>query len=112
MKTKANIRYLGFRSTNEGGRYFDFCVSGPGVAEFLTSCEIPAHFLHGAGRVPLQQGVGICYEKLKRLLETRLLTELPTQMCLTASDLESHRQVVPDSFTSMPGFGASSGKIS
>ena len=111
MKNKTNIRYLGFRSTNQGGRIFNFCVWGPAVADFLTSFEIPARFFAGADRLRLQEGVGICYAKLKQLVETGMLTEVPSQLCLTASDLEQYREVVPAAFKRRPLFDEAGHKI-
>ena len=112
MKTKTNIRYIGFRSTHEGGRLFDFSVSGPAVADCLTSFEIPAQFFTRTDRVRLQEGVGICYAKLKQLLETGLLTEVPSQLCLTASDMSQYREVVPATFKRGRASDAANGKIS
>ena len=112
MKTKTTIRYIGFRSTNDGGRLFDYSVSGPAVADFLTSFEIPAQFFTGADRVRLQEGVGICYAKLKQLLETGLLTEVPNQLCLTASDLSQYREAVPVAFKRRPAADRADHKIS
>ena len=112
MKTKTNIRYLGFRSTNGGGRLFDFSISGPGIADFLTSFEISAQFFTGTGRVRLQEGVGICYAKLKELLESGLLTAVPSQLCLTASDLNQYREVTPAAYKRRPESKTADRKIS
>ena len=111
MKTKTSIRYVGFRSTKEGGRLFDFNVSGPAVAEFMTSFEIPAQFFTGIDRLRLQEGVGICYAKLQQLLQTSLLTEVPAELCLTAVDLNQYREVAPTPYKRKPPSDVTDGKI-
>jgi hypothetical protein len=97
VKDKTNIRYIGFRAADDGGRLFDFSISGAAVPNFSASFEIPAEFFTGADRIRLQEGVGICYAKLKNLLELSLLTELDGNLCLTASDLAQFREVLPSS---------------
>jgi hypothetical protein len=93
VKDKLNVRYLGFRASNEGGRLFDFSVSATANPEVLTSFEIPAHLFTGDARIRLQEGVGICYAKLKHLLELVALTDVPPKLCLTANDLAQYREV-------------------
>ena len=93
MKDKRNIRYLGFRSAADGGRVFDFCVAVAESPDLLTSFEIPAHLFTGDGRIRLQEGVGICYAKLKHLLEIGASTNVPSTLCLTASDLAQYKEV-------------------
>ena len=95
MKDKTNIRYLGFRSAADGGRVFDFSVTAAESPNLLTSFEIPAHLFSGDGRIRLQEGVGICYAKLKHLLESGPSTEVPSTLCLTASELAQYREVAP-----------------
>ena len=94
VKDKTNIRYISFRSANDGGRLFDFSVSATERAGFLTSLEIPAQLFAGADRIRLQEGVGICYAKLKYLLEIGPLIDLPERLCLTASDIAQYREVL------------------
>ena len=93
MKGKMNIRYIGFRSGTGGGRFFDFCVSVVAEQDVLTSFEIPANLFNGDDRIRLQEGVGICYAKLKHLLEISALTDVPSAVRLTASDLAQYREV-------------------
>ena len=95
MKDKTNIRYISFRSENDGGRLFDFSVSLTERPGFLTSLEIPAQLFAGADRIRLQEGVGICYEKLKYLLENEPLIDVPELLCVTASDVARYREVLP-----------------
>jgi len=93
VKDKRNIRYLGFRSSTDGGRIFDFCVSVAESPTLLTSFEIPGHLFSGDSRIRLQEGVGICYAKLKHLLEISASTDVPSTLCLTASDLAQYKEV-------------------
>jgi hypothetical protein len=95
VKDKTNIRYISFRCANDGGRLFDFSVSATERPGFLTSLEIPAQLFAGADRIRLQEGVGICYAKLKYLLEIGPLIDLPERLCLTASDIAQYREVLP-----------------
>ena len=46
-------------------------------------------------RIRLQEGVGICYAKLKYLLEIGPLIDLPERLCLTASDIAQYREILP-----------------
>ena len=107
MKDKTNIRYISFRSANDGGRLFDFSVSAAERSDFLTSFEIPAQLFAGAKRIRLQEGVGICYAKLKYLLEIGPLMEVPKQLCVTASDVAQFREVLPSASKRRSGSGAS-----
>ena len=95
MKDKTNIRYISFRPANDGGRLFDFSVSATEGPNFLTSFEIPAQLFAGANRIRLQEGVGICYAKLKYLLAIGPLIEVPERLCLTDSDIAQYREVLP-----------------
>jgi hypothetical protein len=95
VKDKATIRYIGFRPGRDGGRLFDFCVSAAEHQNLLTTFEIPLRLLSGDGRIRLQEGVGICYAKLKHLLEVGAFGDIPAALCLTGSDLDQYREVVP-----------------
>jgi len=87
---KTSIRYIGFR-TIDGNRFFDFAVNGLDVADPLMSLEIPAHFFSGDGRIKLQEGVGICYAKLKHLVEAG--SDIPSSLCLTTVDMDQYRDI-------------------
>ena len=103
VKDNTNIRYICFRSANDGGRLFNFSVSATGRPAFLTSLEIPAQLFAGASRIRLQEGVGICYAKLKCLLEIGPLIEVPERLCVTASDVAQYREVLPGASKRRPG---------
>ena len=95
MQEKNNVRYIGFRSAGDGGRLFDFSVSAAANAGILTSFEIPAALFTGDNHIRLQEGVGICYAKLKNLLEIGPLADVPSQLCITALDVGQYREVRP-----------------
>jgi hypothetical protein len=102
---KITIRYISFRSANDGGRLFDFSLSATERPDFLTSIEIPAQLFAGADRIRLQEGVGICYAKLKYVLEIGALSDIPERLCLTASDVAQYREVAgTGSGRGKPGF--------
>jgi len=96
VKDKTTIRYIGFRSANDGGRIFDFSVSGPEHNNLLSSVEIPNEFFAGPSRIQLQEGVGISYAILKHLVEINAPAEVPPLLCLTASDLARYREPLPE----------------
>ena len=92
MNEKTNIRYIGFRSAINGGRTFDFWVSAKAQDTLSISMEIPSEHFVGVDHIQLQEGVGICYAKLKHLFQTQLLADIPQVQRLTASDLAQYRQ--------------------
>jgi hypothetical protein len=105
VNDKANMRYNGFRSTDEGGRIFEFSLSGIPSAAFLISIEIPNALFVGVNRIQLQEGVAISYAKLKHLLTVGTADEIPRSFCLTASDLAQYRHV-PAKSKRRGGYGA------
>ncbi|PYS35490.1 MAG: hypothetical protein DMG14_26880 [Acidobacteria bacterium] len=107
VKEKSNIRYIDFRSAKDGGRIFDFCISTTQHPDVLTSVEVPTDLLTGADRIRLQEGAGISYAKLKDLVEIGPLTEVPINLCLTASDVARYRQLPPTAPKRRSGFDAS-----
>ena len=97
MNDKTNMRYNGFRSTDEGGRIFEFSLSATSTVAFLICIEIPNALFVGVNRIQLQEGVAISYAKLKHLLTLGAVDEIPRSFCLTASDLAQYRHVPAES---------------
>jgi hypothetical protein len=95
MKVKTTIRYLGFRPSTDGGRIFEFSVTENERPDRAVSIEIPLTFFEGQNRLHLQEGVGISYAKLKRVLEIAESSDAPRKICLNAADLALHREVTP-----------------
>jgi hypothetical protein len=67
----------------------------------MTTFELPLHLLTGDARIRLQEGVGICYAKLKHLLELVPMSDVPSAFCLDKSDLTEFGERLPASKTSM-----------
>jgi hypothetical protein len=99
------MRYNGFRSTDEGGRIFEFSLSAISKVAFLISIEIPNALFVGVNRIQLQEGVAISYAKLKHLLTVGMADEIPRSFCLTASDLAQYRHA-PAEVKRRWGYGA------
>jgi hypothetical protein len=97
VNDKTNMRYNGFRSTDEGGRIFEFSLSATTKVAFLVSIEIPNALFVGVNRIPLQEGVAISYAKLKHLLTVGTADEIPRSFCLTASDMAQYRHMPAES---------------
>jgi hypothetical protein len=95
MKSKTTIRYERFRTSQNGGRIFDFWVSESDRPAREMSVEIPLDFLEGQNRIHLQEGVGISYAKIKHFLEIGESPETLSLLCLNAADLALHRQIPP-----------------
>jgi hypothetical protein len=99
---KTTIRYVRFRSSQEGGRIFDFWISEGERPARAISVEIPGAFFEGQNRIHLQEGVGISSAKIKHFLETDS-SEATQVLCLNAADLALHRDVVPAITRRRPG---------
>lgn len=97
MNDKTNMRYNGFRSTDEGGRIFEFSFSANSKVGFLIFIEIPKELFVGVNRIQLQEGVAISYAKLKHLLTVGTVDEIPRSFSLTPSDLAQYRHVPAES---------------
>jgi hypothetical protein len=90
--SKQNIRYLGFESTEDGGRKFDFSITAAGKTATRVSLIIPALMFSGANRISFQESAKICYEKLRVLLEHGRI-EGPQSIPLTVDDIARFRHV-------------------
>lgn len=90
---KQNIRYLGFESTADGGRQFDFSITSAGETATRVSLVIPALMFTGANRISYQESAKICYEKLRVLLENQQRIPGPLQIRLTGADIAQFRHV-------------------
>jgi hypothetical protein len=92
---KQNIRYVGFRSTADGGRKFDFSVSASGQ-ESMVSVDIAASNFAGAERVLIQEYSSICYSKVKKLFEDGVIDPVGIELVLTDSDVTQYRALQPE----------------
>jgi hypothetical protein len=89
---KQNIRYLGFRSTEDGGRCFEFSITATGAEATPVSLDIPPMMFTGTNRITFQESAKICYEKLRVLLENQKI-QTPLRIRLTGDDIAQFRHV-------------------
>jgi hypothetical protein len=73
-------------SARNGSRIFRFRVTTEARIDAMASVEIPAEFLVGVNRVPLQDCAGISLAKLQHTMEDGT-GELPKRLRLSASDI-------------------------
>ena len=91
-ENKQNIRYIGFESTDDGGRRFDFAITAAGQQATRVSLVIPALMFSGANRITFQESAKICYEKLRVLLEAERI-QMPLRIRLTGDDIAQFRHI-------------------
>ncbi len=91
-ENKQNIRYLGFESTEGGGRRFDFSITASGQEATPVSLLIPALMFTGTNRITFQESAKICYEKLRVLLENEKI-HTPLRIHLTVEDIAQFRHI-------------------
>jgi hypothetical protein len=91
-ETKQNIRYLGFQSTEDGGRRFEFAITATGEQATPVSLDIPPVMFTGSNRITFQESAKICYEKLRVLLENQKI-QTPLRIRLTGEDIAQLRHV-------------------
>ena len=89
---KQNIRYLGFQSTEDGGRRFEFSITATGEEATPVTLDIPSVMFTGTNRISFQESAKICYEKLRVLLEREKL-EANLRIRLTGDDIAQFRHV-------------------
>jgi hypothetical protein len=88
---KSTVRYLGYRSSPDGGREFDFSFAVGSAKTTLVTIDASIGFFRGPGQIAIQEAAGICYETLKvRLLANE--ASLPNRFDLTAADVAQHRR--------------------
>src|SRR4051812_2187294 len=90
--SKQNIRYLGFHSTEDGGRRFEFAITATGEDATPVSLDIPPMMFTGTNRITFQESAKICYEKLRVLLENEKI-RTPLRIRLTGDDIAQFRHV-------------------
>ena len=89
---KQNIRYIGFQSTEDGSRCFDFDITETGQQAMPASLIIPAVAFIGASRITYQESAKICYEKLRILLDREKILQ-PLRIRLTGDDIAQLRHI-------------------
>ena len=91
--SKQNIRYLGFETTSDGGRRFDFSITATGHASTRVTLDIPSQAYAGDNRISYQESAKICYEKLRVLLDASVGLEESLHIDLTREDIARFRHV-------------------
>jgi len=91
-ESKQNIRYIGFESTADGSRRFDFTITAAGEEATRVSLLIPALMFTGENRISYQESAKICYEKLRVLLESNEIKQ-SLRIHLTGDDIARFRHV-------------------
>jgi hypothetical protein len=89
---KQNIRYIGFESTEDGGRRFNFAITGTGQDATPVSLVIPALMFSGTNRITFQESAKICYEKLRVLIAAEKIKS-PLKIPLTGDDIAQFRHI-------------------
>src|SRR5437879_1975597 len=95
-ETKQNIRYLGFETTPDGGRRFDFSITAMGHVSTRVTLDIPGLAFSGDNRISYQESAKICYEKLRVLLEKDSDSEgisVPSHIGITHEDIARFRHI-------------------
>ena len=95
--SKSTLRYLGYRSSGDGGRRFDFTYALGAATPTMITVEAAPTFFQGPDRIALQEAAGICYETLKYRLQTDPRSA-SDRFDLTPADVAQHR-----SFPKVPG---------
>src|SRR5437762_3168432 len=89
--TRYNIRYVGFESLADGARRLDYVITSRDASARYARFHIPAEAFSGTGRVSFQDTATVCYEKLRRELETETDPLSSFAFTLTAEDIEQFR---------------------
>ena len=93
---KQNIRYLGFETTSDGGRRFDFSITARGHSSARVTLGIPGQAFAGENRISYQESAKICYEKLRVLIEGESGVSdisIPSHISITREDIARFRHV-------------------
>jgi hypothetical protein len=96
LNEKQVIRYIGFASTDNGGRALDFFVGSTGSHERQIFVDIPGPHFVGADKILYQEAAGIAYLKIKELCGLGTIGNA-LHVSLTASDIGRFRQALPAS---------------
>jgi hypothetical protein len=91
-ENKQNIRYVGFQSTEDGGRRFEFSITASGEEATPVTLDIPSVMFTGVNRISFQESAKICYEKLRVLLENQKI-QTPLRIRLTGDDIAQFRHI-------------------
>ena len=92
-ETKQNIRYLGFESTGDGGRRFDFSITAAGKPAARVRMDISGSMFIGNNKITFQESARICHDKLRLLLDEESAVPCPLQVTVTMDDIQQFRRI-------------------
>lgn len=95
MNGKQNIRYTGFKCTNNGGRRFDFSVAAADRTTALYSVDVEGLSFSGPDRILVQEAAGICFLKVKEMCAVGSETTAASHIFLSSADIVQFRQAIP-----------------
>src|SRR5262245_13845571 len=93
MNGKTQIRYIGFGPTADSGRVLNFTIITPGRLRTQVSVEIAGCHFSGPARILVQEAAGICYLKLKELVDAEAISEAANHVSLDSADIVRYRQM-------------------
>jgi hypothetical protein len=94
LSDKQSIRYVGFDSTDDGGRALDFSVVPASGEAIQIVVDIPGPHFSGTDRILFQEAAGIGYLKIKELCEVGPVRNT-LHVSLNATDIGRFRQALP-----------------
>jgi hypothetical protein len=90
--SKPIVRYVGYRSLQNGGRGFDFSCAAGGETPTMITVEASIALFEGPDRIAIQEAAAICYETVKCRMQMGT-TSTPDRFNLTAADVAQHRKI-------------------
>lgn len=88
---KYNIRYVGFESLPDAARRLEYAITSKDKPTRRATVEIPGAAFTGVHRVTFQESAAICYEKLRRQIETDVDSWGTLDFVLTPAEIEELR---------------------
>ena len=90
---KQAIRYIGFESYSAGDRRLRFSVDEPGREPSVVTFDLDGAFFAGENRLLVQEAAGICFWKLKDILNAESDPDIESGIAVTASDIAQYRRL-------------------
>jgi hypothetical protein len=87
---KQNIRYIGFECRPEGTRSLEFSVEMENRERVKMTFEFAPIFFTGDEKILVQEAAGICYAKLKDMLQKE--SQMAPRFLITGHDIRQYRQ--------------------
>jgi hypothetical protein len=84
---------MGFESFTAGERQLRFSVDEPGHEPLQITFDLAGAFFSGENRLLVQEAAGICYSKLRAILNAESDPDLESIIAVTASDIVQYRRL-------------------